>query len=455
MGDRPEDQLAQWFDRTTVHPVGVIAVILLALATLLLPRKWAFAPLVVFGCLISSAQRVVVLGLDFDFLRILVLVGFVRVLARGEARRLTWNAIDTCLVLYAVIGATAYVVLRDDDKALVNRLGWTYDVLGFYFLFRFFFHGAADPRRVAQVFILAGLPAAVLFGIEYATQKNLCSVFGGVPEQTWVRDGRIRCQGPFTHPIMAGVYWASVLPIVVALWWSGGRWKTWCGVGVVTLLFIVFTTNSSTSVMAVFFGMAAMAAFVLRDSMRTVRWAALAVLVALHLVMKAPVWHLMARATVFDASTGWHRFYVIDQAIKHFDEWWLSGVVTTRGWNLYDITNEYVWTGIEGGLFALAAFVAMIAFGFKKIGADRKRVEGSRAARILVWSLGCALFVHCTNFLAVSYFGQSRMIWFLMLALIASQAPTVAKLRGPAGPAGRRAREPVIEARPIAAVERS
>jgi hypothetical protein len=448
---RAEDP-AEWFGRTTIHPVGVIALVLLVIATLWVPRKWAFAPLVLLGCFVSSAQRVVVCGFDFDFLRILVVAGFLRLFVRGEFRRLTWNRIDTFLAAYALIGATAYVILHDDGPSLVNRLGWTFDVLGFYFLFRFFFEGSASPRRVAQTFIVAAVPAAAFFTIELLTHKNLFSVFGGIPAETWIREGRTRCQGPFTHPIMAGVYWASILPVVVALWWSGGKWKTWSVVGVVSILAVVLATNSSTSIMAVVFGTIALCAFKIRGSMRLVRWGVLGVLVALHLVMKAPVWHLLARATVFDASTGWHRFFVIDQAIRHFGDWWLWGVVTTESWNVTDITNEYVWTGVEGGFFALAALVAAITFAFRKVGIERRRIEDDRASCLLMWALGCSLFVHCTNFIAVSYFAQSRMVWFLLLALIASQAPAAGRIRKIRKLVAKTARDPIASARPADAV---
>ena len=36
--------------------------------------------------------------------------------------------------------------------------------------------------------------------------------------------------------------------------------------------------------------------------------------------------------------------------------------------------------------------------------------------------LGVGLFVHCMNYIAVSYFGQIEMLWYLQLAIITSLA---------------------------------
>ncbi len=447
MEDYKED-LQDYFGRTVVHPVGLALVVVLAVAMLLVPRRWALLPMVLVACFVSQAQRIIVAGLNFDFLRIMIVAGWIRLAARGEIRKFRWNAVDTCLVLFAACGVTAYCVLHADSDAVKYRLGWAFDVLGYYFLFRFLFVGDADPRIVARPFVLASVPVAVFFAVEYATHRNLFSVFGGVPAITWVRDGRLRCQGPFAHPVIAGVYWASMLPMIGALWFFGGRWRNWAVVGTTAALFVIVATNSSTSVTAVAFGAAATCAFPLRRSMNVLRWCAVAVLAALHMVMKAPVWHLLASATVFDASTGWDRFYVIDQGLRHFGDWWLFGTKSTDSWGVWDITNEYVFTGIEGGAFTLAAFLALIWFCFRRVGRRCAGVERNSAACRMAWALGCALFVHCTNFIGLAYYGQAKLVWYLLLALIAGQdaSPRSAGRPGrPRAPArGAAARRPAL-----------
>jgi hypothetical protein len=416
-----KEDLADYFGRTVVHPAGATLCALLALALFFVPRRWAFLPLVLLACFVSSAQRVMVAGLNFDFLRLLVMAGWIRVLVRGEARGLAWNLIDTCVLLYAVIGVTTHSVLHADWDAVKYRLGWAYDVIGLYFLCRFLLQGLPDPRLVAKAFVVASVPVAIVFAIEYATHRNLFSVLGGVPETTWMRGGRLRCQGPFAHPIIAGVFWASQLPLVASLWTWGGRWRTWSVVGMLAMTFTVATTNSSTSLMAAIFAGVAMCAFPLRRRMAFIRWGAVLAIVALHMVMKAPVWHLLARATVLDASTGWHRFYVIDQSIRHLDEWWLLGTKSTESWDVTDLTNEYVFVGVEAGAFALAAFLVTIALCFRRVGLRCAQLEANRPACWTTWALGASLFVHCTNFIGVAYFGQARLVWYLALALIASQ----------------------------------
>jgi hypothetical protein len=260
------------------------------------------------------------------------------------------------------------------------------------------------------------------------TGRNMFSVFGGIAEITQVRGGRLRCQGAFGHAIIAGTFWASWLPIVCATWWRGRTWRTWATVGLCTFVFIVFTTSSSTPAMAVVFGGVAAAAYPLRKRMRSIRWALAGLTCLLHAVMNKPVWHLLARITVFDGSTGWYRYLLIDQCLRNFSQWWMFGTMTTENWRgLRDITNEYVLVSIQGGVFTLAAFLATIALAFRHIGRQIKAVEGDPAASRMAWALGCALVVHCANFIAVSYFAQGRMSWYLLLALIASQRlPTAA-----------------------------
>ena len=74
---------------------------------------------------------------------------------------------------------------------------------------------------------------------------------------------------------------------------------------------------------------------------------------------------------------GWHRSELIDTAIRHFHEWWLLGTQYTMHWMTFsneiepgmaDITNQYVFEGIKGGVVTLLLFIAIIALSFKAVG---------------------------------------------------------------------------------------
>jgi hypothetical protein len=436
-----------YFGQTVVHPVGLAVLALCALLIFLLPRRWAFASMLVLACFISPAQRVMVVGVNMDFPRLLMLAGWLRLLVRRELRRLDWNAVDSWLVAFAVLGLVAYTYLYLDVAAFKYRIGWMMDVVGFYFLFRFLFHGDPDPKRVGAVFALLSLPIAVCFAIEFETHHNLFAAFGGVAPITWVRDGRLRCQGPFAHPIIAGVFWASALPIVMSCWAAGGRWRLLAVLGFAGSTLIILASNSSTSVGALAAALIVMMAYPVRGWMRPIRWATVLTLFALHMVMKAPVWHLISRLSAFDSSTGWHRFFVIDQSLRHIGEWWLAGVKSTWTWDVEDITNEYVMVGIEGGVFTLICFNLMVWYAFMEAGKRMKLVFRDRVQSWISWGLGCSLFVHCTNFIGLCYFGQARLEWYLALALIASQsswpaARTVVVVRRTPGTVPRAATRP-------------
>jgi hypothetical protein len=60
---------------------------------------------------------------------------------------------------------------------------------------------------------------------EMATGRNAFASFGGVHEIAQMRNGLLRCQGPFAHPILAGTFGATQLPLFIALWFQEGRSK--------------------------------------------------------------------------------------------------------------------------------------------------------------------------------------------------------------------------------------
>ena len=157
----------------------------------------------------------------------------------------------------------------------------------------------------------------------------------------------------------------------------------------------------------------------LRRSMKTVRYAFVALILALHMVMKAPVWHLLARTDLVGGSTGWHRAHVIDKLIAHTSEWILFGTANLNHWEIYgnDICNHYCLEAVRGGGPSLALLIIVLALAFGNIGRAWKRVEASSSDFLLTWAIGVSIFVHTINFVGVGYFGQNDYLLNISLAM--------------------------------------
>jgi len=420
-----------WANRTTLHPICIILLVACALTMILVPRRYGVLPIGIIACFIPLSQRLFVLGLNFDMIRLITMVGWFRLVLKGEARGLVWKPIDRVFLAWVLCGSIIYAIQNASLASLVNRLGNAFDAIGLYFLFRYQIRTWQDLYDEIACLACLCLAVALMFGVEYATGRNPFAVLGYVPDETLVREGRLRCQGAFAHPILAGCFWASLMPLI----WTGvllpGSMRILCSLAALASLFIVVACGSSTPVMSVIFAIIGAMSFAVRRHMRVIRWGILSALLALHLLMKAPVWHLISRIDIVGGNTSWHRYHLIDAAINRFWEWWLTGTKSTAHWDdwgqLVDVTNQYVLEGVRGGVLTLVVFILLIVLAFA--GAGRYSLlemsRGNRGRAILAWGMGVSLFVHCMNFLGVSYFGQISVMWYLILANIASLDPVL------------------------------
>ena len=155
--------------------------------------------------------------------------------------------------------------------------------------------------------------------------------------------------------------------------------------------------------------------------MRTVRWGIVTAIVALSLVMNAPVWFILARVDFVGGSTGWDRANLVDMFVKHFSDWCVLGTSDFVKWGefAWDQCNEFVAQGEQGGLATLVLFIILLSRSFSIVGTVRRRAEKSGASEWLPWSLGAVLVAHVFAFFGISYFDQSRMWWFVTLAMVA------------------------------------
>ena len=416
-------------DITSLNALGLLVLLGAGCFTLVLPRRYALLPIIVVTCFMTLGQMVVVAGLHFTMMRIVVLFGWVRLLVRHEIRPLRLNAIDKAVLAWTVVAIVTHSLLWQTSDEFINRLGFGYNVLGMYFLFRFLVRDIEDIKRLFEMMAIVVVPLAAAMLIERETERNVFAIFGGVRAVTELRGGTLRCQGPFGHPILAGTFGACLLPFFLSLWWQGRKYKWLAIAGVVSSTTIVITAGSSGPVMAFLAGTFAMALWLFRKYMRLFRWGALIGFCGFAVVMKAPVWYLIQRVNIFSGSNGDHRALLIDEFVRHFWEWWLLGTKSTVQWadeNMWDITNQFVWEGVNGGLLTLLLFALIIVLSFQAVerAARASQAVPARNYSLLVWSLGAAMFAHCASFLSITYFDQNVVNWYLLLALCSTVLAT-------------------------------
>jgi hypothetical protein len=262
---------------------------------------------------------------------------------------------------------------------------------------------------------------------EFVTGHNPYALLGGARAASYAtllqRDDRFRALGCFGHPILAGTFGAILIPLFVLLWSEAKKYRVLAAVGIVSATVITLTSNSSTPLLAYAGGILALFMWPLRHWMRAIRWGIVVTLVGLHAVMKAPVWHLISRIDVSGGSSSYHRFMLIDQCIRHFGDWWFVGVKSTAewGWDMWDTANQYVSICDSSGLLPFILFVAIIAYGFKYLGKARK-TAADRMTRFFMWALGSALFATAVAFVGISFWDQTQVVWYALLAAISAAA---------------------------------
>jgi hypothetical protein len=419
------ESLVAYYGQTNVHPLALSAVLILGLTTLALHRRLALVPLFFAATSLPMSQRIAFLGADFTLMRILLLLGLLRIIFKKEYNGFNWGRLDSVVILWAVSSTTIMTLSHGTVDAFINRLGFSYDLLLTYFLTRVIVNSWDVVQSHARAVAYISVPISLLFFYESQTQYNLFSVFGGVNEFTWVREGRLRCQGPFEHPILAGTFWAACLPVLWHLRTCGKNDRRLGSVGIICALVIVVACGSSTPVMSVAAFAFAMALFPFRAKRRLMWVSALIGIACLHLfIMKTPVWHLLARVDVIGGSTGWHRFVVFDAFVRNFSNWYLLGDTNVAAWGVWqmrDITNQYVLVGVLGGLVTLAFFLLTLVYCFGNVGRALTSMETDaakiRSYQLRVWLIGVAMFVHVVTFFGVSYFGQMITILYIQIGL--------------------------------------
>lgn len=415
-----------------MNAIGLAFTLVACVLIFVLPRRHAVVPLLAAAALMTRGQVLEIAGAEFTVLRLVVGVGVLRLLLRGEGPSHGLDTVDRLMFAWAACLMATTAFHTDDQWMLRAGIVWT--ELGSYLLLRAFLHDWQDVRRAFALVVVLMVPVALAMVAEKLTGENAFAFLGAVDEYATERDGKLRASGPFAHAILAGTVGAAGFPMALCLWRTQRALSL---LGMASALAIVLASTSSGPIMMLLFALFGLALYRLRRHLRALRWLGLAGVVALAAVMKDPFYFVMARIDITGGSTGYHRAQLIRSSIDHLHEWWLAGTDVTRHWmptgifanpNHTDMTNHVLQMGVWGGLPLIAVFVLMLVAAFRQVGraVDGSPRGGSQRAW-LAWTLGAVLFAHVLNFMSISLFDQSIVFFYLVLAGIGALRLPVAE----------------------------
>jgi hypothetical protein len=413
-----ERDLGHGASETVLHPLVVVALLVAMVLMLWRPRKFAVIPLFLCAFLVPREQQVLLLGAHFYIRFILVLTGFVRVVQSGFRIAGGFNIIDKLFLVwvsYRFFAAT----ITNWPTGTMEQLQFLLQAICGYFLLRYLIQNEEDVARAAKTLALCAFILGVCMLYEKHSQINPFGMYlGGAPITPEIRNGSARAQATFGHSILAGCFGGTLVPLFMWLWSKKAKAASVFGLAGSTLM--VLTANSSTPLLAYVAGILGLLLWPVRNTMKYLRWALVATIAALAIQMNAPVWFVIAHVDVVGGSGGYDRAVLIDSCIRHISEWWLIGTNQNGGWgyDMWDMSNQFVAEAETGGLIALICFIAMIVKCFSRLGTMRKTAKPEQ--QWLMWCLGSVMLSHLFAYLGVAYWDQTQIWWFGFLAMISA-----------------------------------
>lgn len=402
-----------------MSPLLLVLCLVLVVLQFRLPRHWAFLPLLIAAC---HTPYVPFMG-GMTVARVLILMGLVRAATNGW---LSWSPRSRLDLLVAAFAAIALLSTIghpwEPYNPLIVRLRLVLDVVGTYLYMRAYLANYESLESFSSSLAVILIPFAFFLLMEKQSGINPYAAVGAGNLYSLVREGNIRAQGPFGTPILSGTVGASAIALMIPLLAKRRRLAI---AGISAAVIVTYASASSGPIGTLGLSVGAVAFWRFRQYLKPAVYGTCALLLLLHFVKERPIWYLMALLDLVGGSTGWHRARLIDEAVKHLDEWWLTGTDYTRHWMPYglttvpehcDLTNYYIHLGVIGGLPLTICLLAIIWRSLKELGQGiRKAAERSEEEEFALWCVGSTIFAHSITFLSISYFDQISMFFWGLL----------------------------------------
>jgi CDP-diglyceride synthetase len=87
---------------------------------------------------------------------------------------------------------------------------------------------------------------------------------------------------------------------------------------------------------------------------------------------------------------------------------------------MWDTANQYVSTCDNSGIIPFILLIAVLVYAFKYVGRARRAMGKDKKRALFIWGVGAALFANAVAFFGISYFDQTQVAWYALLAMISA-----------------------------------
>lgn len=398
----------------------------------------------VIGLLLPVEVRFNLAGQTFYAYRIAWIVLTPWIMFQILAGRFQWRFNDLIVALAAMWMVTSFAVLNGVVTGIPAGLALGLDVLMPYLITRHTIRSFSDFRVLLILLAPVALVLGGLMALESMTnirfiRSGAQAIFGSLGANEYgtneiraggidTRYGLMRAMGPFSHPILAGAFFAGLMPL-----YYFSRLRGWpLFVGLASGAGALFSLSSSAFLGLLIFVVLAAYDW-LQKRVTFLNWpmflgVAGAALAVLQLISQNGLVAILIRYTV-NPATGYFRLliweYGSQSVAKH--PWFGIGYTPYEKlpWMVDSVDTIWLAIAIRNGLppaILLGLAVLLAIAGLAKTASRNRLADGST-------SLGLAITLAIFFILGftVSFFGGMR-IWFIMLLAIGT---TFGQIRAP------------------------
>ncbi len=371
----------------------------------------------------TAGSRLEFFDINLPVFRIVIIFTLIRLFILEKAR-IAFGPLDRAVVYLSFATITVSIFQPQlPGFGFVFTVGNTINGAGSYFVFRALISNSADLSFFLKSVAIVFVPISLGMLYEQLSGRNVFAIMGGISEHSLIRNERIRSQGPFNHPILAGTIGASIAPLAL---WLYSQNKIVSLTLILHSLTIVFASSSSGPVVSYLVAIGTFLFFRFRHTISYIPLFLFFGYLFLAAFMTRPPYYLLAHIDLASGSTGWYRAALIEATIEHFDEWWLKGVYYTRHWidgqpginpDQIDVTNQFVAYCIGGGLIGLILYLN-VNYSVYRLVRDTSLQRLDHNSAKLIWATFSTFVCFLTATISVSFFGQALVFFWFSVALV-------------------------------------